>query len=145
MLAIAVFCRMRFWVIRWMREIARLWNDLPVNPDLVFVAEDETGITGFALVRTDHTEGPLLDSLHVDAARRGAGVGAMLLRTCAIRLQQLGHDGMWLEVLEKNAGARRFYARMGGVETEVFDEILVGYAVQTCKVLWNPLDKLTGS
>lgn len=126
-------------------EMKERWADLPTAPDLLMVAEDETGLAGFALVRTGHDDGPLLESLHVAASHRGGGVGEMLMRVVAVRLGQLGHDRLWLDVLEANAGARRFYARMGGVESPPFTDILAGHEVLARKVVWTRLQGLAGA
>lgn len=73
----------------------------------VTVAEEEPGrVVGF--LACDEAE---VCALYVAPGARGAGVGQALME----RAKQ-GRDGLWLKVLEGNAGARRFYAREGFAE-----------------------------
>jgi GNAT superfamily N-acetyltransferase len=75
------------------------------------VAEDPSGIVGFVRVDTDE-----LDLLFVARRSRGTGVAAALLargeEDIADRFPKA-----WLEVVSGNDRARRFYARMGWVDT----------------------------
>lgn len=67
-----------------------------------------------ATVAAEADPRPYLDHLHVRPDARGRGLGARLLRDAARRLA--GHAGLWLWVFEANAGARRFYERLGARE-----------------------------
>lgn len=118
-------------------EMARKWAALPAAPDRVVILEIGGAVAGFALLRPADPRGPLVDSLHVAACHRGAGLGRVLLAEAARQMRAEGHGALWLEVLEGNAAARRFYARLGGVEGPAFDEILVGQPVRSCPVHWT--------
>lgn len=72
----------------------------------VTVAEAAGGVVGF-LAR----DGAEVCALYVAPGTRGAGVGLALLQAA-----KQGRDRLWLQVLERNAGARRFYTREGFTE-----------------------------
>lgn len=122
-------------------EMARKWSTMPEGEVLFLVAESDD-VHGFALVRCDHSDGPLLDNLHVSMASRGMGVGLRLMKEVALGLRNRGFDDLWLEVLEDNSAARRFYSRLGGREGVVFMDNLVGNAVPARKVRWQGLEKI---
>lgn len=81
---------------------------------------DET-LVGFVYVQRldDDRWGVLIDNLHVAPGARSAGIGPKLLEAAArgIAQRQWGAR-VHLWVYEANERARRFYARMGGVEVE---------------------------
>ena len=58
-------------------------------------------------------EGAAIVRVAVDPARRGAGVGRILVEQAARRARKEGADVLTLEVRESNAGARAFYERLG--------------------------------
>ena len=59
--------------------------------------------------------GTLLDSLHVDPRLCGRGLGAALMRVGLARVLEVAPEQpLHLLVFEANAGARRFYERLGG-------------------------------
>ncbi len=72
----------------------------------VTVAEAAGRVVGF-LAR----DGAEICGLYVAAGSRDAGIGRALIDSA-----KRGQDGLWLKVLEQNAGARRFYARHGFAE-----------------------------
>jgi GNAT superfamily N-acetyltransferase len=94
------------------------WRKLLFRPDVrVLIAEDETGVIGFAsTVRRVHlwTGGDLLalDDLYVRPGHRDKGVGSQLM-TAVARLAA-DHDLLvqWGVRLDNHAG-QRFYARLG--------------------------------
>ena len=121
------------------RDLGALWTELRAD-DLVLVACDADAIVGFVAFRPDTSEdGPLLDNLHVAPERRGEGVGEFLMRASAAALREIGEMRFWLTVIDENSGARRFYARMGGLEGPVFWEDLKGNPVRVRKVTWVDL------
>ena len=61
---------------------------------------------------------PFLETLHVLADRRGAGIGRKLLRAVAVELAARGHRALTLGVVEGNVRARSFYERLGATETQ---------------------------
>jgi ribosomal protein S18 acetylase RimI-like enzyme len=73
-------------------------------------------LLGFAcaFVGEDSRWGSLLDNIHVAQAARRKGVGAMLLAEIAKRCFESRPDaGLYLWVLQTNAGAQRFYEALG--------------------------------
>jgi ribosomal protein S18 acetylase RimI-like enzyme len=87
----------------------------------VILAVDAGELVGFSsmLGRDDAQWGNMLDNLHVSGRHKGRGIGEQLLRATAARLEQhYPGIGMYLWVLEANHGARRFYERLGGANTE---------------------------
>lgn len=94
------------------------WRTLLSRPDVrVLIAEDETGVIGFAsTVRRVHlwTGGDLLalDDLYVRPGRRDKGVGSLLM--AAVARLAAEHDLLvqWGVRLDNHAG-QRFYARLG--------------------------------
>ena len=89
----------------------------------VMVGEILPGASGFVATRGDELVGfvtvgvrdgsPSIGCLFVDPPQQGRGVGSALLGHVQAR-----HDRLRLTVYEQNAGARRFYARHGFLDTE---------------------------
>ncbi|NCO22421.1 MAG: GNAT family N-acetyltransferase [Rhodobacterales bacterium] len=117
-------------------HMARTWSDLPAG---LTVARNDTQLLGF--VRLIPNNGwPYVDNLHVAPDLRGGGVGRALIGAAA---QQATSEGrLWLTVLAANSGARRFYARLGGVEGARITESLLGLPVVTFPVIWARLAPL---
>ena len=121
------------------QDLARVWARLAPE-DVVLVAIEHDYIIGFVAYRAAGVDdGPLLDNLHVAPARRGEGIGTELFREGAKALRTRGETKFWLTVIEENHAARRFYARMGGVEGAPFLEDLKGNKVCVRKVSWAEL------
>ena len=101
------------------------------------------GLLGFVTVW--HQPDPYLDNLHVDPARRSAGLGRRLMRAAAARLVQQAEGRVYLWVVEANIRAIDFYRRLGGqvVENRIND--IAGTAVPCLKVEWTDLVRLAGS
>jgi len=78
----------------------------------VWLAEDDLGAAGFAVLRSDW-----LDSLYVGPDRQGSGVGSALLEL----VKSVRPDGFGLWVFASNAPARAFYHRHGLIELELTD------------------------
>lgn len=81
---------------------------------------------GFAFAVRDDDErwGSKLDNLHVLPEHKGHGLGRGLIRELVAQLAEAGTDaGLYLWVYEANAGACRFYERLGAVclHAEVVD------------------------
>ena len=97
---------------RWRRGIAD-----PLSR--VFVAEDETGVVGFASggrerAGEDGYRGELYAIYVLDRAQRH-GHGRELVRAVTGALREMRFDDMIVWVLRDNAPARKFYERLGGV------------------------------
>lgn len=86
------------------------------------MAELDGELVGFAHTRLgdDAAWGALLDNLHVTSGRKRLGIGTRLMAlTATAVLDSSPGSGLYLWVLEQNAGARAFYTARGGscVET----------------------------
>ena len=77
-----------------------------------WVAEDDSGLAGYALVSARW-----LDHLFVEPGRQGTGVGGALLDL----VKGVRPDGFCLWVFETNTPARVFYSRRGLVDLERTD------------------------
>ena len=97
--------------IRVEQELAEV--DEIVEREIAFVAEDEEGIAGFALVRPKRGTWGELTDLYVRPGARRRGLGAELTRAAAGALRELGATQIVLSVLARNRVARAFYERQG--------------------------------
>jgi ribosomal protein S18 acetylase RimI-like enzyme len=89
----------------------------------VTVAEDEAGILGACLALLTYStwrdaKGLYVVDLFVDARARNGGIGLRLLREAARRGRAKGARFIKLEVDRTNAGAERFYERLGFVRND---------------------------
>lgn len=89
----------------------------------VTVAEDETGILGACLALLTYStwrdaRGLYVVDLFVDGRARNGGIGVKLLRAAARRGRAKGAHFIKLEVDRTNAGAERFYERLGFVRND---------------------------
>ena len=76
----------------------------------------------------------VVDSLAVDPACRGMGVGTALLRKAEERARSMGKRTMSLGVIGDNAGAIRLYERLGYRCTYTWDGYLVRLATGSAEV-----------
>jgi GNAT superfamily N-acetyltransferase len=102
-------------ILRAARLTAMPWLSHPYTPeqDLAFVAGHMLpGAETWVAIGADGVEGFLsrrgkwIEHLYVEPARRGRGIGSMLLRTA-----MAGRDSLALWVFQRNAPARDFYER----------------------------------
>jgi ribosomal protein S18 acetylase RimI-like enzyme len=102
---------------------------------------------GFACLmpRAEPERGVYLDNLHVLPAFHGLGLGKRLLARCAQRAHA-GEPGrpLFLYVLEGNAQAREFYRRVGGTESEPFEDAFApaDMMVTVRRVVWPDVPAL---
>lgn len=98
-------------VARWQRQLAG-------NAALVFVAEDDDGVFGFAaggaMVHTVEGFDGELGAIYLLATHQKQGAGAALTRRVATALRDQGFRSMVVWALTANP-ACGFYERMGGV------------------------------
>jgi ribosomal protein S18 acetylase RimI-like enzyme len=84
------------------------------------LAEQGTELVGYAMLRDGDVAAPVNSSSAIEIARLyagkrwiGAGVGALLMRSCLAEAQSRDKDTIWLGVWERNARAIAFYGRWG--------------------------------
>ena len=99
----------------WRKRFAEI-NDL-----VVMIAERAGRPVGFIawIAAADRGWGGLIDNFHVLPEEKGKGVGRRLF--AAVVRRSLARDpaeGLYLYVLEQNAGARLAYERLGGMPVE---------------------------
>ena len=100
-----------FTVEGWIRKLTKARNE---ERNLLFVAEEESRLAGFAWV---HTHGaflaaPYLRFIAVDPSFQGRGVGTLLLKEFEELTRDLKKD-WFLLVSEFNIGAQQFYEKHG--------------------------------
>jgi ribosomal-protein-alanine N-acetyltransferase len=97
------------------REFAAGWSRdayaaEAARPDSVFLVADDGGVRGYALARVLDAEARLLDFA---SAEDGRGLGRALWSALAAAARARGARALTLEVSERNARARAFYAKAG--------------------------------
>jgi ribosomal protein S18 acetylase RimI-like enzyme len=127
-------------------ERARSWQEqMPTENNFLFVAEDETGIFGFASggeVR-DRLEGydAELYTLYLLQGRQKQGVGRALTLRLSFALQACGFKSMLVWVLEQNSSVE-FYRRLGAVPLARKVINIGGADLQDLALGWPSLDRL---
>ncbi|WP_158942320.1 GNAT family N-acetyltransferase [Granulicella sp. S190] len=97
-----------------------LWKAQLLSPDtLIFVAEDESGVFGFAAggrarESMEHCDAEIY-AIYLLHLQQGQGAGRTLMQTLANSLRREGFTGVLVWVLEQNPGAA-FYKKLGGVQ-----------------------------
>ncbi|KJN32752.1 GNAT family N-acetyltransferase [Enterobacter sichuanensis] len=83
-----------------------------------FIAETDRPVgfmkaTWEATIPETDKQGVLLNKLYLDAAETGKNYGQVMFNNITDMARSRGKDYLWLEVLEQNAGAYRFYQKQG--------------------------------
>ncbi len=120
-------------------EIRSILND-PAGTVSVLVADIDADVVGY--ITGDTTNG-FVDVLHVLPQWRSAGVGRQLLFAMAQSLAEVGCGRLWLHVVLGNVRAEKFYARLGGVPTDVeAADWAPGHDVLQTTFEWNDIHDL---
>jgi ribosomal protein S18 acetylase RimI-like enzyme len=122
---------------RWRRTISD-------GTTCVYVAEDDDRMVGFASggrerVGEDGFGGELYAIYVVDSAH-GHGHGRGLVRAVVGGLHEMGLTDMLVWVLSENAGARRFYERLGGVYVREQEITVASTALKEASYGWRRLE-----
>lgn len=120
-------------------HVARTWADLPSGVTLAWDGDDR--LCGFARLKPKGGW-PYVDNLHVAPDLKRGGYGRALMGAVHDQVAAQGKARLWLTVVQQNTGARRFYARMGGIEGARLTEHLLGAPVTTFPVIWTHLGAL---
>ena len=126
-------------------ERRELWRErlaAPAANQHVVVAVDDDMVVGFgcAYGADDERFGTQLDNLHVRRDRQSEGIGRRLIGAvaawCAAEHPEVG---LYLWVVDRNVGARRFYASLGAADGggDVW-QAPDGSAIATRRCVWTP-------
>ena len=102
-----------------------------VHAGQVLVYEEEGSVAGHVVCRERQTGGPVkmerktlyIDSIAVDEAHRGRGIGRRLLDECRAIAQKRGCCGLELQVNAANIRAMKLYREYGFGEKSVNMEL----------------------
>ncbi len=133
-------------------ERTACWRDrfAESNPNRsVIVAQEESQLAGFVciLAGADPKWGALIDNIHVDHAFRRRGIGAGLMCRAAQALRKTADGGsIFLWVLERNEGARKFYQRWNAREEGIEHQSLADGSSCPCyRYVWSTPESLIDS
>jgi ribosomal protein S18 acetylase RimI-like enzyme len=100
------------------RWTTRLGGGPTPGADTTVAVADDGALIGFVytIFDEDPVDGSLLDNLHVTHTRARSGIGTQLLAASAraVLAHRGATTGLYLEVLEQNVHAQRFYDARGG-------------------------------
>jgi len=125
----------------WRQRFAELTRD-DFN---VFIAEDADRAVGFACVFLEKPSlTALLDNLHVVPDKQGCGIGRQLMATVAEWVAGREPNAtLYLWVFEKNVAARRFYRKLGAIETGVEEhDTPDGFSLPAVRCEWDALKRV---
>lgn len=101
----------RDWRERKARDVA---SDCDIQPDGVFVAEDDGRIAGYITCRLDRFTGiGRIPNLAVDETARGQGLGSRLIRHALDWMREQGMEVAKIETLVQNERGQQLYPRFG--------------------------------
>lgn len=103
-----------------------------VADQTAFVAECDGHVAGIVLIMYRHIENPVqvtrniifIDSMAVDEAYRGKGIGHAFFDFLKELKEQRGYDGIELQVNAKNEAAYKMYADYGFTNKSINMELL---------------------
>ena len=136
-----------------LRENRRaLWHsrlaDTERSGQFVLVDVQGGALCGFAcgFLEADPEWGCLLDNLHVVPDLKGKGLGRQLMSAVAQQvLRSNPSSRLHLWAYEQNLAARRFYERLGGINTLRHAELAPdGTEVNAVRYCWSELSGLAG-
>ena len=101
----------RDWKQRKARDVA---TDCEVQPEGVFVAEEDGVVIGYITTRLDRVNGiGRIPNLAVDADYRGRSVGSDLIRHALAWMREQGMAMAKIETLDQNERGQALYPRFG--------------------------------
>jgi len=122
-------------------NLAAVWADERLeNGDFILMAEDAGEVVGIVTVRNRAI--PYIDHFHVRPARKGGGIGRILMQATAAEMLKRGMDHCYLDVADGNDAALSFYKAMGGEPGEFIEGDLFGHPLRARIIRWNDLRKL---
>ncbi|MEM8790560.1 MAG: GNAT family N-acetyltransferase [Pseudomonadota bacterium] len=133
---------------RLIENHTELWTEIfssSIPGRVVLVAIVDARVQGFVISSpaADDPSVDYLQALHVAPSVRGLGVGALLMQTWSDRLTGIGRKRARLVVADENTGARVFYRRLGGIESDVFEDDLDGHGTAKVRAVhWEDLGEI---
>lgn len=122
-------------------NLAAVWADERLeNGDFIVIAEDAGEVVGIVTIRDKAT--PYIDHYHVMPARKGGGIGRILMRAAVAEMLKRGMDHCYLDVADGNQAALSFYKAMGGEIGEFIEGDLFGTPLRAQIIRWSDLRKL---
>lgn len=122
-------------------NLAKVWAiERLENGDFIVMAEDAGETVGLVTVRNKAT--PYIDHFHVTPARKGGGIGRLLMRAAVAEMLKRGMDHCYLDVADGNDAALAFYKAMGGELGDFIEGDLFGHPLQAQIIRWSDLTKL---
>ncbi len=123
------------------QNLRAIWADEQlINGDFIVMAEDDGKTVGLVTVRNKAT--PYIDHFHVLPARKGAGIGRLLMHAAVDEMLSRGMDHCYLDVAVGNDAAQAFYKSMGGVVGEQVTGDLFGHPLDAQIIRWPDLRSL---
>ncbi|NYF78856.1 GNAT family N-acetyltransferase [Granulicella arctica] len=125
---------------------AEMWKGQLLSGDsLIFVAEDESGVVGFAAAGSlresvDDYDAELYAIYLLDTRQR-QGAGRMLVHALAVGLRARGFKSFLVWVLEQNPSVS-FYKSLGGVQVAQKSVEIGGVYLPEIACGWSSIDQL---
>ena len=107
----------------------------------IFVVYDEEEFLGFvASKKDDDIENCwYLDSLHINRACRGKGIGTKLIKKVGQYAMHQGYEHMSICIVKGNDNAKNIYERLGAVHYKDFIDDFGGTKSNSQKLIWKDL------
>ena len=120
-------------------NLKAIWADERLeNGDFIVIAEENGAIVGLVTLRNRET--PYIDHFHVRPARKGAGIGRLLMRATVAEMLNRGMDHCYLDVAVGNDAALAFYKALGGEVGEEITGDLFGHPLKAQIIRWRDLN-----
>jgi GNAT superfamily N-acetyltransferase len=124
----------------------KVWSDRWAEPQpgaCGWVVEVAGELLAFTYTWPEPAGGTFVDNLHVDPGHKGLGLGRLLLRAIVQGLDPAAREQpLALEVLDGNAPARAFYARLGAEFTTLQSTAFFGSPLAEWRCEWTPARRL---
>ena len=80
-----------------------------------------------------------LDSLHINKACRGKGIGTKLIKKVGQYAMHQGYEHMSICIVKGNDNAKNIYERLGAVHYKDFIDDFGGTKLNSQKLIWKDL------
>ena len=118
----------------------------PKENQHVTLCTSDNEVVGFCCLYLDDDPvfGSMIDNLHVQSSLRKSGIGKLLIKDSAQKIDELAEKKkMYLWVYELNTNARLAYERLGGINYETVEKTTEdGRVAKLCRIVWNDVSKL---